>query len=37
MTHWKKKFTNYHILHENFELMGAGRPLRFSCMYLCDF
>ena len=36
MTHWRKNFANYHILHENFELWG-GVPLRFSCMCVCDF
>jgi hypothetical protein len=27
MTHWRENFTNYHILHENFELLGGGVPL----------
>ena len=36
MTHCRENFTNYHILHENFELLG-GRPPAFSCMCACDF
>ena len=29
MTHWRENFANYHILHENFELLGGGAsPLR---------
>ena len=27
MTHWTKNFANYHILHENFELLGGASPL----------
>ena len=37
MTHWRENFTNYHILHENFELLGGAPPLLFSCMCICDF
>ena len=36
MTHWRENFTNYHILHESFKLLGGGVPpaLLVVCVYV---